>query len=307
MCKAHEICTSGACVCATGYESSAGACVFRGGPQDPSFESASPAWTLTGTATLTPLAQGASGLGTATSDDESSVSQRFDMPDLSDAEPLALNLVGRRFPCGINPACVFPLTASVSFGPGDVGADLSDTKFTTSRVCLGDLAYGSKASLVLRGGKMRTTFDRADYVPDATCPAPGKVINGDFAAPIGWTVTGNASVVDGAGVAGSRAGKLAGADCAPGQLTGDVSVAKAMANPALRFAHRGTGGRRLRANGASVLETASFTTSTICVPKSLKGYAFQAAGTAPSSTAVSRANRRIGCSRRRTPRTHSRA
>lgn len=275
VCGAHAVCAGGACACVSGYASTAGGCVFRGGPRDPSFENMPAAWSVTGAAALMPQAQGANGLGTAFSDDDSSVSQTFDMPELRDAEPLALNLVGRRSPCGTNPMCVFPMTSSISYGPGDVGVGLADTKFTTSRVCLGDLAYGVKASLVLRGGKVGTTFDRADYVPDATCPAPGQVRDGNFTAPSGWGVTGNATIVDGVGVAGSRAGRLAGsADCAPAALTSEVSIPKAMANPALRFAHRGTGGRRLRANGASVPVSPSFTTSTICVPRSLKGYAF---------------------------------
>jgi|GEM_PF-4828028 len=269
----HRACIDDTCACVVGYAEENGACVFRGGPRDPTFENTPKAWVLAGGAAIDPAGVGANGTrGVATVPTGASVRQSFDMPPYGSAEPLALLLVASTAcgaPCNVTgyPDVVFGQRGSLGFGVGANG-------FATTRVCLGEAAYGPASELLLdvvAGGAL--TIDVAQYVPDPSCPPPGKVRNGDFEAVEGWTPTGEAQIVLGKGASDTRGGVLSPTSCnAAASLLGEVSVPAALPRPALTFRQRGPTSRLLDVLTATVPGRSSFGTETICLPEWSRGY-----------------------------------
>jgi hypothetical protein len=214
------------------------------------------------------------------------------MPSFETAEPLALDLHGKglceipSFPSPVPIPCIFPVVMTVGargFTPFPI---FNANILTSARVCLGDRAFGRDVTIGVFPGSCTSivksiAMDRVDIVPDASCPAPGQVPNGDFEAIGGWTVGGTgAEVAPAVGNNNTRGGRIHSTmRCQTSSLSGAISVRMSQpARPALTFTVNGTLGKRMvltsgfttlaSYTGKSVYEKVS-----ICLPEHLKGMA----------------------------------
>jgi hypothetical protein len=302
-CGPHSKCddTTGACACVTGYAREGAMCVWHGGPLDPGFTGdPAGAWQMENGAVLDAGAEGGLEPGTAVlgaqaaCDSKATIRQSFKMPTLAEGEPYALDVSLRSGGFG------FPLPSlggTISRGY----LTLPDLSFGGSRafvhasVCLGERAYGDGVELAFHpidpyggcfGPPMPDTEIDLDHagiitaasVPQAECPAPGTVPNGDFEGTGVWTVSGNAEVMAGAGSMGSRAGHVwTTTFCQGPTLTGTMSPPfLSMAKPSLTFSFKGTNGQQMRVTSGGYLlgvvnGTATFEAGHFCVPDWAKG------------------------------------
>lgn len=281
-CRPHEICGPEAtrCECAAGYkvDPATTACLWSGGPKDPDFTN-SPAgtWTIGGSAKLDPTATGSDGgVGIGTLRGASDLSQRFEMPSLASAEPLALVLRVRSVPdCG---ECTVGVHPQVSFGSGSVEFVMPSLGFDRVQLCLGERAFGAGASLALFGDldprASAAFYDRAEYLPAPSCPLPGVIPNGNFEGPSGWTATGGGAILDNVGTTSSRGARLTNS-CALNAVTGSASFPN-KSGAALRFTHKKTFDApdylmRLIVLGARVPPRADFGEDVVCAPAHARG------------------------------------
>lgn len=289
-CALHSKCVDASgkasCACAVGYEREGEACVWRGGVRDPGFQNKPSAWEIT-SGTIDPAAAAPVDLGRArfTSDAVCSgaavVRQSFKMPAFADSEPFAITIQGQQA-LGVDSGGV---TLFVSDG---FGGDTSFDATPKSRVCLGENAYGGDVKLVLRarGVDCTTTstvdIDRVDIVPAPDCPAPSRVVNGDFEGTGGWVASGaGAEVATAVGTSGGRGGRVSTTNlCQSPSLTGTMSApSTSLPNVALSFSYKGTTGKQMHVEagpGATlgvVTGTATFQEAKLCVPQWAKGTA----------------------------------
>jgi hypothetical protein len=249
-CPLHARCDAAknACACATGYVLDGDHCAWRGGPQDPGFTGMPAAWTYPaggdfGRPAGAPLVD--PGVLTVPPGE---VAQTFDMPSLADAEPLALDLFLKSACTSCSDAAPYEMGIGGTFQSAFAGPAryVAATGFWHQHLCLGEGAYGVATRLVL-GGTLDSSgylFDRAAYVPDPLCPKPGQVFNGDFEAAEGWAASDGAVIMAGAGAAGTRGASFVGdgSMCLP-TVTGNVSIPKSIARPALALSLRGETGK----------------------------------------------------------------
>ena len=268
-CRAHELCDMSVsanpiCVCGFGYALDGGSCQFIPRPLDPGFENKPVAWTVTGAATLRPDASSLEGAGEADIGG-GAVAQTFDMPSLDYAEPFAAEIVARDSVGFGQP--------QLTFGTGGASFELRSGAGNTTRICLGERAYGRQTSLTILGKTVGPYLDRVSYVPAPECPLPGAVIDGSFTGAQ-WAASGNAGVEDGLGVGSSRAGRLKSVSCSgvDAKLTGLASMPSNVAGLAVRFSHRGAPERSLTVLGASIPERSTMSSDVVCVPAWAKGY-----------------------------------
>jgi hypothetical protein len=288
-CAPHSKCVDASgkasCVCALGYEHEGEACVWRGGPRDPGFQNKPTSWEVGGgaidPAAMSPIDPGRvrfTGAGVCSG--AGFVRQAFPMPAFADAEPFALEIQGQQ-------TLEYDEIGGISFLLGGAlggQGELADTG--KLHACLGDRAYGRDVDLRIRatsvacGPTSLLDLDRVAIVPDATCPAPGRVINGDFEATGGWAVSGTgAEVATGVGTAGGRGGHLSTTNlCQSPSLLGSWSPpSTGLARPALSFTYKGNvDGKMTVTAGPSatlgeVVGTATFQAARLCVPEWAKG------------------------------------
>ena len=279
-CRPHEVCVAESarpiCRCAAGYVLEGDACVFRGGPRDPTFENTPAAWVVAGNAGVRPAASGARDPGEAALSNAGSIRQAFEMPSLASAEPLALDLVALGA-CGeeTRPFCYAgDFRREVSFGRGAYPFSVASGSYGPTRICLGELAYGPGASVEFTSDQNnRLWLDHAAYVADPTCPPLATLRNGDFESVDGWTRIGNAAFADGVGTAASRAGRLFTTTCNDtGALTTEISVPATSVGAAIRFSQKGPTTRQLEVFGAAVRGKGSSSVETVCLPRFARGY-----------------------------------
>ncbi|XXY52952.1 hypothetical protein WME91_17650 [Sorangium sp. So ce269] len=261
-----SVCISG-CGCTDGYEVVDGECVWKGGPLDPSFQSAD-AWSTRGAALVSPEAEGngnpgAGVIGTEAVCEMAGFYQQLTMPELACAEPLLLAFAAH-IGCD-SMDCIGPPGIGVRINGGFSNIDLMpSSSFTPQRVCLGARAYGGPIELLLgpsrrsplcdeaTGQGYTLAFDDVAMQPDAMheCPAPGQVLNGDFeAGASGWTATpesGVSEVKSGLGARSGQGGHIATTFfCQYPSLEGTVSAplpSAALPRPALRVWSQGSPG-----------------------------------------------------------------
>ncbi len=324
-CPARSRCddTSGkaTCVCSTGYALEGDACVWKGGIQDPGFQNTPPgAWKLSGGALIDATAKdktqvdpgyvdfpqenpfGAPDAGPprCTYGQTSHAIQTVKMPPFAEAEPFALSL-SRQSVCSPIFGFCFGETYRFSVGGRAAFVDRADglgqSAFSPRKVCLGERAYGGDVTFDVAapcGSQVEAVrVDRATLVPDATCPAPGKVQNGDFEGTGGWAASGVAEVTALVGTAQSRGARIKMAKaCDYGQLTGSLSVPwKSVPRPALTFSFKGSKNKQLsvRVGGsvaATVTGTDTFETARVCLPDWATGTVQQLAFYAYASSAA---------------------
>ena len=317
------------CVCPTGYVLENDACVWRGGIRDPGFQNDPPAaWQLSGGATIDPKPKdpGMVDPGYASFPQQAPVGppvgadagappvacsvgtyshakQTIDMPTLAEGEPFALQL-SRQIACDRGFGFCFGDAYQFKVGGRTVFADRSDgfgqTNFTARKACLGERAYGAGVAVDIAapcGYQLSAVrVDRAAIVVDPTCPAPGKVVNGDFEATGGWTVsaasTATAEVAVLVGTSQSRGGRLKLVNgCDYAQLTGSISApSTSVSKPALTFSFKGTKNKRLSVNVggyrlADVVGSDVFDMAKICLPDWASGTVQQLAFYAQNSAA----------------------
>ncbi|WP_437996633.1 hypothetical protein WMF26_37375 [Sorangium sp. So ce185] len=261
------VCISG-CGCTDGYAVVEGECVWQGGPQDPSFQSAD-TWSATGAALVRPEAEGngnpgAGVIGRGAVCQMAGFSQQLTMPDLACAEPLLLTFAAH-VACDAGMDCIGPPGVGVRINGGFTNLDLMpSSSFAPQRVCLGERAYGGQIELLL-GPSRRSpqcdeeagqgyilAFDDVAIRPDemSDCPLPGQVLNGDFeAGDAGWTAkpeNGVSEVASGLGQGGGKGGRIGTTHfCQYPSLEGTVSAplpSPALPNPALRIWSQGSPG-----------------------------------------------------------------
>jgi len=296
-CGEHETCDSSdagrLCICVAAYEDTGSGCEFAGAPLAPGFDDAVP-WTTSGGAVLDPGADGFDDPGVVTWVDEnalcdgSSVSQTFTMPPYAAAEPLALELTyngEEDFLFFDEAEAMVAINEKWTRYPGN-GA------FSTTTTCLGESAFGGDVEFRVEGltrscpSNLQLIVDRLEVVTAANagldCPDPGVVRDGDFDGDgTAWEMSGDATVEDGIGQNGSRAGRLQTQTlCSSASLEGLASwpLQSSVANPALRFFWSGTTGRVLDVSVgefalASFTASGTTSTSTVCLPPSSQGLA----------------------------------
>ncbi len=123
-------------------------------------------------------------------------------------------------------------------------------------------------------------LDHVRFVTAPDCPAPGKVLNGDFEGTGGWTANGaGAEVAVGVGTGGGRGGRLSsapGARCALATLSGSISVPSSMTRPALVFKNKGTMNHEMRVSvgdaQAVVVGTGTFQQASVCLRRATQGF-----------------------------------
>lgn len=234
--------------CREGYAPSDAGCVFVNPFVDPSFQGTPPnAWTLLSGATLNADVAGPNDLGVATLQDRTrnpelrsgGIAQTVTMPTVVGSEPFAIDVRARiesGFSGGRGPMSIFIADRLAEEGTG-VGAP--GVNPISVRRCLGELAYGGKVPFSFFASEINLTrleLDRVAIVPDASCPAPGKVPNGDFEAAGSWTVSSNATIAGTFGTNGGRGAQLISSSGFGGRVTTTVSIpATSMAGPAVRF------------------------------------------------------------------------
>ncbi len=296
-CANHEACDSSAegsfCVCVASYDDLGSGCEFSGAPLAPGFDDAAP-WTTSGGAMLDAAASGFDDPGVVTwvgekaLCDASGVSQAFIMPTYAAAQPLAFELT---FSGELDPPVFDAADAMVAFN-GKWTRFPATGSFKTARTCLGDVGFGGDVELRVEGAVDRcpSTLElivdrlevvRADYAL-VDCPDPGVVRDGNFDGDgSAWTTIGDATVEEGIGQGGSRAGRLRSQNfCDFAVLRGLASwpLPRTVPNAALRFYWGGTDGALLEV-GAGDFDLAKFTgsgtagTSTVCLPPSSQGLA----------------------------------
>jgi len=285
-CGAHERCedTSGVaiCGCVVGYkrEAADAKCTWNGGPDDPTFSSATSNWKVKANASID------ASIGVARLRGDGAVSQAFDMPSFADAEPLAMEIqAGCKGQCGNITGSLM----AVSMGDRAIDLTLPTQGLAPRRVCLGDRAYGRTVSLAVTTFSPATTLagpdedamiDSIRFVAAPECPAPGEVANADFEKSGGWTTggTGITEVASGLGTNGSRAGRLVATGCEKPNLATTISVPEGLARPALAFSFRGTRDREGSVSLdnkpiASLRGTGAFEQAVVCLPEWTRGFA----------------------------------
>ncbi|WP_159397695.1 hypothetical protein [Sorangium cellulosum] len=261
-----NVCVLG-CTCSDGYAMVDGACVWQGGPQDPSFQSPD-TWTATGAALISPGAEGNGNPGAGLIDPDAvcgmaGFTQSFTMPDAACAEPFLLTFAAH-IGCESTLDCLGPPGIGVRINGGLSNIDvMPSSTWSSHRVCLGARAYGGPLELLLgpfrrpplcdeaAGQGYTLAFDDIAVQPDRMneCPLPGQVLNGDFeGGDAGWTATpeqGISEIKDGLGKDDGRGGHLGTTlFCQNPSLRGMISapLPAALPNPALRIWSRGTPG-----------------------------------------------------------------
>lgn len=287
-CKGHSRCDDAkgkaSCVCATGYVREAESCVWRGGPRDPGFQNSPVAWAVTD-ANIEPAASAMVDPGRARFSNKAIcsstgvVKQSFPMPAFADAEPFALTVQGQQG------GDMDPGAIAVFFGNA-YGGDGRFTNEQKTRICLGESAYGGDVELRIRSqaGVCSATstldLDRATIDPAPDCPAPGRVVNGDFEGTGGWIASGaGAEVATAVGTSGGRGGRISTTNlCQSPSLTGAMSApSSSLTNVALSFSYKGTKGKQMHVEGGLgstlgvVTGTATFQEAKLCVPQWAKG------------------------------------
>ncbi len=302
-CGPHERCGdakgAAACACAPGYQRESAGCVFRGGPQDPTFQRTPDAWVATN-AIVNP-AQSANGNGQPLVDPgaalvsgvdacagKARLAQSFEMPAFAEAEPLALRWTADLQSCS-DFLCRAPFVARSR------GAFLRDVVVTSQffgpadhKACIGERWLGKTIDLTVdsttgcSSTPVNVVFDHFGIEPDPTCPAVGVIPNANFDDTGGWTSYADANTVaevaNGVGTGQTRGGHLSSSKlCQSPQLRGVMSPRESSAEKlALAFTYRGTNGQKMNigvdagtlgvVRGTNVFEKAS-----LCLPDSMKG------------------------------------
>lgn len=297
-CGPHTTCddASGkvACTCATGYSGATEACAWTGGLLDPSFQNMpANAWTADRGAAIEPLAAGSQDPGWAIFSQAAScttagrVVQTVDMPAYSAAEPLALRVNGRSVCVGVD------CGGKVQGIGVRLNGAFSRMPFTGSyefqEQCLGERSFGGPLRVALQplnlgcGDNDYTVYvDRAQIVPQPTCPALNTIPNADFEAASGWIAlassNGTAAIVDTDGVNGTHGGQLkTTAACESASLREAVSIpATSTANTALKVNYKSTSlaVTDVSLNGIFIGQLqprTTFGSSTLCIPDWAKG------------------------------------
>lgn len=250
-CNPHERCNGAlsppACDCAIGYSRDAGACTWTGGPLDPGFAGTpANAWNVVAGSgnlgggdagvTFVPNGDGGTDPGFVNFGNvctPARVTQMVPMPSYAEAEPLALALVV---------APNFPSATAIDLWMG--GKRLSRTTtallgFQSLRTCLGEGAFGASMELALgRPSCEAFKIDRAGFVPDPSCPAPGKVVSPDFQSA-GWAVSGGGEITT-TGLNGTSGRLVTTTVCSQPKLVGSFSIPSSMQRPALAIKSKGT-------------------------------------------------------------------
>ncbi|MBX3161367.1 MAG: hypothetical protein KF773_35725 [Deltaproteobacteria bacterium] len=310
----HAVCddqgTSRTCTCAFGYAPGVGgACEWNGVVADPGFQ-ATTRWTAGDNVTVDAnlnvagmIDPGAARFSAMALCDFSRVTQTLEMPRLSRAEPLVVEIAYR-------------MTSFMDFNSPTVGIGPSwiddlpraGGTFQTSRSCLGSAQYASEstrgkgASVDLVVMPTREAFfcadtsmfmdvDRIEIKPanPGECPLPGTALNGDAEGEGGWQfqISANdqssARIEAGVGEANSRGARLfMHHRCQGVALSNKISVptADAVASPAISMFNRTSANSRMQSNigtlaGPEVLGTGVGQTFKMCVPAFMRGSTLQ--------------------------------
>lgn len=315
-CRAHELCelSSGAptCVCAPGYERAGEGCAWKGALKDPAFQDdPKGAWTLEGGAQIDPAAAGVVSPGLARVPSASCsggrVRQRFAMPAVVDAEPLALELASYRTCSRLGSRLPIPCFGYVAMGLADrtvLGGFVSGlppsggtaTYQAKDRLCLGDRAFVPTFELAFQAAcgisTLEAGFDHAAIVSAPECPMPGEIPNGNFEGAGGWQAVGSgAEIAASGGNNGSRAGHVTtSARCEEPTLAGWISPRTVMPRAALVMTVKGTTGKDMNVTlvrgglVATVRGTNVFDRVAVCLPEWTRGLAWPLNLTASSGT-----------------------
>jgi hypothetical protein len=300
-CAVHSACSDASgtakCVCVSGYVGAAGACAWGTVPADPGFQNKPVgSWTASSGATLTPTSLGLVDDGNVVFDrttictGNGAMTQAVTMPEFAQAETMQLEFSSQGTCtssggfCSLGKTNVFFNGGAISFTP--------PSNYSNQVRCLGARAFGVTAPLVVRHGSREypcdasvsaysVSVDHVQIKPNAACPRPSTIPNGDFEAATNWVGTGTTSaLVAGAGVGASQAWRLAtlAGSCVSVSMKGDYSFP--MTNrAALSVSLNGTAGKNLvfgtaggGATWAEYLGTGNaFVTQNVCIPQFAKG------------------------------------
>jgi len=240
-CRAHSECpldgaAAAACSCVTGYEMVGQFCIFAG-LADPDINGDPAAWLTTVEIDSSANESGMidDGYASWTTADISAlaaIEQTLAMPTLDEAEPFVAVVHSRLDHMYANsPISIYTAAAPSAFIR--LGAQWTRSPvnvpntWETHRVCLGESAYGGDVRFAVAPGNpqanaitgygMRVDSFQIEPAEQGECPRPGEVVNGDFEASGGWTLSpeqATAEIREGVGYAGSRAGVLEAIDAA---------------------------------------------------------------------------------------------
>jgi hypothetical protein len=314
----HAVCddqvTTRSCTCAAGYApGTGGACEWSGVVGDPGFQAAG-RWTgstvdvavdpnLNVTGMIDPGAARFSAKGMC---DLARITQTVDMPRLSRAQPLVVEVAHR-----ITSFMDFNAPA-IGIGPSwhdDVPS--SNSSFRSARICLGSAQYapetskGKGAPVEIVVMPTRTGFscndsnsfldiDHFEIKPanPGECAAPGTALNGDAEAEGGWQFqvsngsppdTSSGRITDGSGEGNTRGARLLmNQRCRNVSLTNQISipVADEIASPAFSVFNRTSVNARVSSSigGLALPQIAGSGTGQtlkMCVPAFMRGGSFQ--------------------------------
>jgi hypothetical protein len=300
------------CTCGLDYvgPGDAGACAWGGGLLDPGFQNTPPnAWTTASGAVLEPATAGDLDPGDVHFDQgticttEGTVTQTFNMPAFSSAEPLALRVVGKLTCSSGDQGCLSEGNSGPNGEVHGFGVALNQgyellpmvDAYSSQLLCLGERAYGGPLDVVLSAegnncsdGSLQYDgiLDHADVEPSSVCPLPEVITDADFeATPVtGWSLSaggGTAEVIAGAGTLGTRGGHIAAStlgDSPTFTQMLSVPASSSIPHPALSIDYNAQSGdaMQLSMNGqefGELVGTGASSTVHVCLPSWATGLA----------------------------------
>lgn len=273
-CGAHQRPTETGCACAPGFTDQGAGCVWTGIIRDPELVG-DPAgvWTVVGGDFQD------AGAGRVFFPSRGSVAQEIELPTLAEVgSPLALQTVAS---AAIGSSAV--RTQEVSFrGTGTQPVVSISPTFST---CLGEKVMGQALRLQATGRHRLTLVGRDEWAmhsmqiaPDASCPLPGQIPNGDFQSVGGWsTVAYEGAAYDisgGQGVDGSVGARVENATSCDASLSNVASIPNRPT--AIEYAIRGAVGSTpyvvsVGTRSEARTATAVFQIVRSCLPRALQG------------------------------------